>query len=422
MGALRILHVAPYFENAWAYGGIPRVVAAQSHALAAAGHHVTVATTDVRDAVSRSSAPGAAQGPLPRLAPRAERTADGIELRVFPNLSNTIAYRWQFYTPRGFAGWLDASAHDFDLAHLHACHNLLTAVAAKHLRRAGVPYVVQPNGTHRRIEGRRAAKWVFDALFERDVLRNAAGVIAVTEWERRQLQELLSPGAEAPGLHEQEAPSRIRVVPNPLAPMPSCQMPERGRFRERHGLTDAPMLMYLGMLSPRKQPDMLARAAAVLKRPDAQLVFAGNDMGAERTTRSIVRQLGLESRTRFTGLLAGSARYTALAAADILVYPSYAEVFGLVPLEALQCGTPVIVSNDSGCGEIIGAIGGGLLVPPGDVAALAAAIDTMLGDLPHWREEALRAGTEASRRFHPDVVAAQLEAAYREAASGQARP
>jgi glycosyltransferase involved in cell wall biosynthesis len=204
--------------------------------------------------------------------------------------------------------------------------------------------------------------------------------------------------------------------------MPSCQMPDRGRFRERHGLSDAPVLMYLGMLSPRKQPDILARAAAVLKRPDAQLVFAGNDMGAERTTRRSVRQLGLESRTRFTGLLAGSARYTALAAADVLVYPSYDEVFGLVPLEALQCGTPVIVSNDGGCGEIIGAIGGGLLVPPGDPSALAAAIDTMLGDLPRWREEALRAGTEASRRFHPDVVAAQLEAAYREALSGPARP
>ena len=140
MAALRILHVAPYFENAWAYGGIPRVVAAQVHALAAAGHHVTVATTDVRDAVSRSSAPG--DTALSSLAPRAERTADGIEVRIFPNLSNTIAYRWQFYTPRGFAGWLDASISAFDVAHLHACHNLLTAVAAKRLRRAGIPYVV----------------------------------------------------------------------------------------------------------------------------------------------------------------------------------------------------------------------------------------------------------------------------------------
>ncbi|MCK7581182.1 MAG: hypothetical protein MZV65_39805 [Chromatiales bacterium] len=53
-------------------------------------------------------------------------------------------------------------------------------------------------------------------------------------------------------------------MPNPLAPLPSCCLPERGRFRERLGLTAAPLLMYLGTLSPRKQPAMLARAAAVL--------------------------------------------------------------------------------------------------------------------------------------------------------------
>ena len=166
MGALRILHVAPYFEHAWAYGGIPRVVSAQAHALAAAGHHVTVATTDARDGKTRTSAAGGETSR--RLSPRRERTADGIDVLVFPNLSNAAAYRWQFFMPIGFTGWLGAHAREFDVAHLHACHNLLTARGATILRRAGVPYVVQPNGTARRIERRRAAKWVFDALFGAD--------------------------------------------------------------------------------------------------------------------------------------------------------------------------------------------------------------------------------------------------------------
>jgi glycosyltransferase involved in cell wall biosynthesis len=405
MDALRILHVAPYFEHAWAYGGIPRVVAAQAHALAAAGHHVIVATTDARDAKSRTSPAGGA--PAPRLAPRTERTADGIEVRVFPNLSNAAAYRWQFFTPRGFGAWLRAGARHFDVAHLHACRNLLTARGAVLLRRAGVPYIVQPNGTARRIERRKAAKFVFDALFGDGLLAGAARVIAVTDFERRQLETDL----------RQPRGGGVRVVPNPLAPMPACQLPRRDRFRERLGLSGAPVLMYLGTLSPRKQPAMLARAAAMLGRADAQLVFAGNDMGAGRSTRQAVREAGLEPRTRFTGLLTGPSRYEALAAADILVYPSYGEVFGLVPLEALQSGTPVIVSNDSGCGEIIAGLGGGLLVSPGDPPALAGAITAMLGDLPRWREEALMAGAEASRRFHPGIVAAQLEQVYREAIS-----
>ena len=397
MAALRILHVAPYFEHAWAYGGIPRVVSAQAHALAAAGHQVTVATTDARDAASRTSPAGSTGAS--RLAPRTERTGDGIEVRVFPNVSNAAAYRWQFYTPRGFDGWIRAHAGEFDIAHLHACRNLLTARAAIAMRRAGVPYVVQPNGTARRIERRVAAKAVFDMIFGDDLLKYAARVIAVSGSERRQLQE---------------DPSNVRLVPNPLAPLPSCCLPERGRFRERSGLTAAPLAMYLGTLSPRKQPAVLARAVAMLGRHDVQLVFAGNDMGAARATRRAVRQCGLEPRTRFTGLLAGPARYAALADADVLVYPSYGEVFGLVPLEALQAGTPVIVSNDSGCGEIIGELGGGLLVPPGNPALLASAIETILANPSRWRAAAARAGAEASKRFHPDAVAAALEDVYRE--------
>jgi glycosyltransferase involved in cell wall biosynthesis len=410
MGALRILHVAPYFENAWAYGGIPRVVSAHVHALAAAGHHVTVATTDARDAKSRTTPAGRVGSS--RLAPRVERTADGIDLLVFPNLSNTAAYRWQFYTPRGFAGWLRANARTFDIAHLHACRNLLTARAAPALRSAGVPFVVQPNGTARRIERRLAAKAVFDMLFGDELLRRAARVIAVSGSERRQLDEDLGG----------EGGDRIALVPNPLAPLPSCCLPERGRFRERLGLTAAPLLMYLGTLSPRKQPAVLARAAATLGRPDLQLVYAGNDMGEARAIRRAVRRGGLEPRTRFTGLLTGPARYAALADADVLVYPSYGEVFGLVPLEALQAGTPVIVSNDSGCGEIIDGLGGGILVPPGNPALLASAIETMLANLPRWRTAAASAGVEASRRFHPDEVAGMLEDIYREAIARHRKP
>jgi glycosyltransferase involved in cell wall biosynthesis len=244
------------------------------------------------------------------------------------------------------------------------------------------------------------------------VLPNAAGIIAVTEWERRQLEPDAAHGRR----------SRVRVVPNPLAPLPSFPLPERGAFRRRYGLTDSPIVMYLGMLSPRKQPDVLARAAAGLERADVQLVFAGNDMGAARQTRKAVSRLGLDARTRFTGLVTGPSRYQALADADIVVYPSRDEAFGLVPLEALQCGTPVIVSNDCGCGEIIGDIGGGLLVPPGDAQALAAAIEAMLADLPRWRAAAAQAGAEASRRFHPDLVASRLEEVYREAAARHDKP
>src|SRR4029078_8104636 len=143
----RVLHVAPYYEEAWAYGGIPRVVSRLARGLARRGHRVTVCTTDVCDATSR----------LP-----AERRggAGGVELRVFPNLSNHLAYHWQLFTPRGLGEALREIAAELDVAHLHGCHHLPGAIAARALARAGVPYVLSPNGTAPLLERRRAAKWL----------------------------------------------------------------------------------------------------------------------------------------------------------------------------------------------------------------------------------------------------------------------
>src|SRR5437867_1263362 len=145
MPSLRILHVTPYFADAWAYGGIPRVVTTLTRGLARRGHAVTVCTTDARDASARVPSGDA-------------RTADGVDVRIFPNFSNRLAYHLQLFLPIGFDRFLRSHAAAFDIAHLHACRNLLGVMAARRLRAAGVPYVLEPNGTAPLNERRRVAK------------------------------------------------------------------------------------------------------------------------------------------------------------------------------------------------------------------------------------------------------------------------
>ena len=265
MEALRILHVTPYYAGAWAYGGIPRAVAALVKAQRVRGHAITVATSDAGAADRRSQRRGA-DGP-------------GPDVRVFPNLSNDLAFRLQLFLPLGLGRFLRERARDFDVAHLHALHNVPTAVAARVLRGAGVPYVLQPHGTAPLIERRRLAKWIFDHTLGRGVVEGAECLVALSEAERADLGRL--------GV----ADERICVVP-PAIDLAEFDGLPRGSFRRRHGLGAGPLVVYLGKLTPRKQVDKLVEAVALL--PSAvRLVVAGPDMGSGGAVRAMVRGRGL---------------------------------------------------------------------------------------------------------------------------------
>ncbi len=383
--ALRILHVAPYGPEAWAYGGIPRVVGAMADGLHARGHVVSVCTTDALDARTR----------LPR-----QLTAPGPQRHVFPNLSNRAAYHLQAFAPVGLSRFLESAVASIDVAHIHACHHVLGIMASGALLRAGVPYVLSPNGTAPVFERRHTAKRILQQLGGAEVMMRASRVLAVSQAETRQLQQLGLPH------------SRIARVPNPVDLREFATAPDGARFRRAHGLGDRPIVLFLGKVTPRKGVGTLVEAFAQLASPLAQLVIAGNDMGGLPAAVRRAHALGLRDRLTLSGLLRGADRLDALAAVDVMVYPSSDEVFGLVVCEALLAGTPVIVGNDSGAAEVVAATGGGLSVPPGDAAALAAAMATVLGQQHAWRQRATAAAGVVRARFGIDAIVPALEAVY----------
>lgn len=399
MALLRILHVTPYSADAWAYGGIPRLAATIARGLVRRGHRVTVCTTDAHDAASRLPR---RDGHSTRFAAWPAWTHDGVEVRVFPNLSNRLAYHWQAFFPLGLERYMKEHAAGFDVAHLHACRNLPGVVSAHYLRRYAVPYVLAPNGTAPRIERLRLVKRAFDVVFGQQVIHSASRVVAVSRSEQQVLTEL---GIEA---------RTIALIPNPIDVDEFNTPVERGRFRRHYSLEAHPIVLFLGKITPRKRLDILIRAFAQLDRPDARLVIAGNDMGDGDASRSLAHDTGIADRTIFTGLLTGRDRLDALADANVVVYPSEHEVFGLVPLEALLSGSPVIVADDSGCGEIIRRLPGGQVVPLGSVEALATAIEAVLKSPDAWRARVADSTTELRRAYGQDHVCAQLESLYLE--------
>ncbi len=390
---MRILHVTPYYEDAWAYGGIPRVASALCRGLAARGHQVTVVTTDAFE-------PG-------RRMPRRVRNSvaidrGGVRVRAFPNLNNGLAYGRQLYLPLGLRRFLRREAGAFDVAHLHALHNLPVSVAAGALLKVGVPYLLQPNGTAPLIEQRRVAKWVFDRTLGRGVISGAARLLAVSEAERPLLEALAGEGG------------RVSTLPNPVACAEAAGV-RRGRLRQRLGAQPGQrLLLYLGRLSPRKGLGTLLRAVAALGERRVRLVIAGADMGAEKGARGLARELGLEQGVDFVGLLRGPERLEALADADLVLYPGQHEIFGLVVLEALLCGAPVLVADDSGAAELVARTGGGMALAQGDADALALGIRQVLAQPDRWRARARQAAAVVRARYDTPVVCAALEAAYQE--------
>ena len=388
MSPLRILHVVPYYEQAWAYGGIPRLATAMTRGLALRGHNVSVCTTDVRDARSR-------------VPDESATSHSGLRVHLFPNLSNRLAYHWQFFTPIGLGPYLRRHARDFDIGHLHACRNLPGEVAARALRAADVPYVISPNGTAPLIERRMFAKRLFDWTTGRQALAASSRVVAVSNGEWHQLRSLGVPD------------SRIAMLPNPIDEVEFAGPRDPDRFRRAHRIVTGPLIVFLGKLTPRKGVDVLLKAFAQVQVRNATLVIAGNDMGTGRMADALTAALGLASRVRRIGLLTGAERLDALAAADVVVYPSRDEVFGLVAAEALLCGTPVVVCNDNGCGELVTEVGGGLTTPYGDWVLLAGAIDSVLAAPYFWGERAAVAGDRVRARFGTRGICERLEQLYR---------
>lgn len=244
--------------------------------------------------------------------------------------------------------------------------------------------------------------------------RRAAAVIADSQASKRDILRVL-------GL----SPERVHVVylaADEAASTGESAPDEQDTVRRRFSLRD-PFVLYLGGFDKRKNVEGLLRAAARLSsRPAWHLALAGALPG--RPGRlfpdlpGLVERLSIQDRVRFLGRVSDEEKWALYRAAACFVYPSLYEGFGLDPLEAMTCGTPVICSNRASLPEIVG--DGGLLIDPKDEAALAAAIGHVL-ESPDLRAELAQKAMEVASQFSWANTARQTRAVY-ELAMERRRP
>ncbi len=191
--------------------------------------------------------------------------------------------------------------------------------------------------------------------------------------------------------------SKIQVVP--LAAESRFQpLPDTGLagFKARYALPER-YILYIGNHKPHKNVPALVQAFACIRADVAHyLVFLDSEDPHCRRTREEVEAAGIADRALFLPGFPDSDLPLLYNAAELFVFPSFCEGFGLPPLEAMACGTPVITSNASSLPEVVGEAG--IMVDPHDVEGLAEAMLKVLGD-PELRREMRAKGLAQAKKF-----------------------
>ncbi|MBL8778402.1 MAG: glycosyltransferase [Acidimicrobiales bacterium] len=377
---MRALHVVPSLDDHMG-GSVHAAVALAAHL----GAH-----DDVETELASTEQPGDDHAYLARMAP-------DVPVHRFPR-----SWPEGRFQSKGLAGWLRDSVASFDLVHLHGVFH----APALHVRRAcratGVPYVLQPHGQLDPFDlaKHRLQKQLYGPVAVRPLVAGADVVVCTTDLEA---ERLVTYGAG----------TRTAVVPLPVAPPGPG---DRAGFRQRHGIPpDATVVLFLSRLDVKKGLDLLAGAMADL---DAWLVVAGS--GDPEVAAELDRALDgtpLGRRTVRTGFISGADKDDAFAAADVFALPSRNENFGIVVVEAMAAGLPVVVSDETYLHGEVAAAGAGAVCRV-DASSCRDALAPLVADGARRAEAGRRALALADGRFAPAAATAAMVEVYRSLHTG----
>lgn len=380
---MRILHVVPSYIPAYRYGGPIVSVHALCKALAAAGHEISVFTTNV-------DGPGVSVVPTDTPV-----DLDGVRIRYFP----ATTPRRLYYSPK-MADALREVGSNADIVHTHSVFLWPTWAAARAAQKARVPFVVSPRGMLVKglIEKKsRLLKAAAIRFAERPTFEAAAAVHVTSASEGRDLSAL---GFE---------PRRLLVVPN------GVEVPQEAEEEApcRHALgwrEGEKVILYLGRVDWKKGLDRLIRS--LVEIPGARLVIAGND--EENYTASLVKiaeKAGVADRVTFTGAVYGTPKWNMLRSADCFALASYSENFGNSVLEAMAAGCAVVVTPEVGMADVVQRSGAGAVVS-GEPKPFGQAIAALLADGPKRAAMASAGRRVARAEFDWTSIAARMAQAY----------
>jgi glycosyltransferase involved in cell wall biosynthesis len=265
-----------------------------------------------------------------------------------------------------------------------------------------VPYLVRNDPQQ------NTFRHIFDRSFDQlamQNLRKADLVIAISTYTKKMLVE-----------HLACSPERIRVVLYGLDHQLFHPVKPTEDFRKRYQLTsDQRYILYVGSENPRKNLPRLLEAFAKLrpKFPDLIMIKVGSPeyISGHHQLLEMIQKLGLADAVRFIDHPSQPDLVAFYSAADLFVFPSLAEGFGMPPLEAMACGAPVVCSNAASIPEVVG--DAAIQVNPYEIDSWVENIEYVLSN-DRLRQELRVRGLERAAQFSWEQNARQTLAVYQE--------
>ncbi len=289
---------------------------------------------------------------------------------------------------------LGSLSHYCDLVHAHSYGYFTTYVGAFVRRIRKIPLVIT---THSDAGRPHLQKRLFDAITPVLTLRQAQRVIAITRSEAMYLRSL--------GVQSQ----RITIIPNGI------NLADFEGKIKRISKRESASILYVGRVYPeQKGLETLIRSISLIspsKRPYVNIV--GEDWGGSARILNLANKLNVQDRVKLLGRLDSDELVQAYNSADLFVMPSLFEPFGIVLLEAMASGLPVVASRVGGIPEVVEEGKTALLVAPGNPEELQMAIEELLAD-DRLRRAMGHAGRERAALFSWSLIIPRILRVYEE--------
>ncbi|MDC0549780.1 glycosyltransferase family 4 protein [Alphaproteobacteria bacterium] len=328
---------------------------------------------------------------------------DGVDFHV----EKTYLHKQGFSLMPGLILWCRNNLQQYDVVHMHAYRTFQNLVLYYYCRKYNIPYIIDSHGSAPYGLRKVFLKKIYDYFFGKKMLKESAFIFAECQKGVEEYKNII------PDLSD----CSLRVVYPSFDLEKFANLPVKGLFRKSQGLSfETSIVLFVGRLAPIKGLEFLIKSFAkfVSNSPNSKLYLVGEDGGTgyKKSLVNLVEQYQLQDLVIFPGFLAGHDKLSAIIDASVLVQSSWQEQGPRVPFDAVLLGTPVIVTANTGSGELVELFDAGEIVQYNNTEQLSQKLYNVIKNLEFAKKRTNNAAIKIRNELSLDGAINQYKDLY----------